>query len=490
MILCGFFSVAFSSTKLSSLPVKVASVNNNFHLGTLNIETSTKSIEAKKHIELGMKFLHAFMYDFAQEEFLKAQALDRQSAMAYYGELMSQKHMLWKFENSSNAHAIINKSKQHLVMDKLLPVERALLQSSYFFFEVNTLPQKRFNNAISFLTKEIKRLPHDIELDLALLLLKLGYVSEFPNSPLVMKYLEQGRKKIENIFKKYPKHPGVIHYHLHYFDSEDKNIAVKAKNTANAASILLYSSSHLTHMSAHIYRRLGLWKAFLAANQRSVEASDKICAYSVKTVGKRREKDLISCDADNRYHGLEWLHFGALKINNIKVAKLALSRMQHDALLAGSDELYGVFYRMWARQVLSSRVINTPIIKLKKITKQNNNMYWMAYSECGALLANGVLKAQKKQSIKSELFRLKIVSQKAASLTDPFVYHSCQLNRTLLLAVQAKGAGLSDEKDKWIARAMKLEKKLISTEATPSLNFIDLNTFILKLLGTAHLKGV
>ena len=465
-----------------SLNTKRSEFTKALHLGTLDINSSTKDLEAKKHIELGMKLLHAFMYEPAQVEFVSAQTINRHAAMAYYGELMSQKHMLWQYENLSKAHAIIKKSKYWLDESQILPIEKALLHSAYRLFEPKKSSHYRLSQAILSLSDDKKKLNYDVELELALLLLKLGYVSEFPNDRHNVELLAKSRVEIDALFRQNPAHPGAIHYHLHYFDSDDQAIAIKAKPSAIAASTLLYSSSHLAHMSAHIYRRLRLWKAFVVANQLSINASDNLCAHSVVLMGENRRKKLLKCDAENRYHALEWLHFGALKLEDNTLGQAALARMLRDAKQLGCDDFYAWFYRMWARQFLLYPRFYTPIIKVRPITQKNQNTYWMAYSECGALLANGLLKIHQKLPITKDLLRLKRVATKASQLTDPFVFNTCKLNNALLLAYQFKQSNTHKVKNSFLVKAFDFEKKLISTEATPSLNFIDVNTFKLKFL--------
>ena len=479
-VLLGYSSAILA--KSPTLNSKTSEFSKTLHLGTLEIHSSTKNSEAKKHIELGMKFLHAFMYEPAQVEFLSAQAIDKHAAMAYYGEIMSQKHMLWQYENLSKAQAIIQKSKHWLDESQLLPIEKALLHSAYLLFESNKSSHHRLSQAILSLSEERKKLSYDVELELALLLLKLGYVSEFPKDSHNVELLAKSRLEIDALFSQYPAHPGAIHYHLHYFDSDDETIAIKAKRSAKAASNLLYSSSHLAHMSAHIYRRLRLWKPFVVANQLSINASDSLCAHFILSKEEGRSTELLKCDAENRYHALEWLHFGALTLKDKKLEQFALSRMRADARQVGSDEFYALFYRMWARQVLSYQALDTPIIKVRPITQKNQNTYWMAYSECGALLANGLLKIHNKRPITKDLLRFEQVALNASELTDPFVFNTCKLNKALLLAYQFKQSVMPMKKNQLLAKAFDFEKKLISTEATPSLNFIDVRTFKLNFL--------
>jgi hypothetical protein len=172
------------------------------------------------------------------------------------------------------------------------------------------------------------------------------------------------------------------------------------------------------------------------------------------------------------------LHFGALKANKTSIARKVLVRIKHDAEKVQSDVFYGWYYRMWARQVLSqSQPIQKILTPVRKITKKNADTYWMAYSESGALLANGILKLQYEKNVGGEITRFNSVIQYAKNLTDTYVYHASKMNKFLLLAIKAEREGKYYKKNEYLKKAMEMEMKLVSTEVTPSLNFINTHDF-------------
>lgn len=454
-----------------------AVTGSRLHLGSLSVKTSIQNKEAKKNIELGMKYLHLFMYDAAEDAFFRAQNIEPSAAMAYYGELMSQKHVLWQYENLEKAQAIIKRSKKSINLSKLHPIEKVYLYSAYLLFEQGKSSKERLNQSLSYLTLKQSLFKEEVELKLLLLLLKLAYVSEFPSDPKSRKMMSKGREEIDKLYQHYPKHPGAIHYHLHYFDSQNPSIAMNALKSASAALNYLSSSSHLTHMSAHIYRRLGQWKSFLEANERSIKASDNLCSKKYPGMNKAKRMLALICDADNRYHALEWLHYGAIKNSDLILGEKALSRMKHDANLVNRDDFYGWLYRMWARQFFAVKQFDMPSIEIKPLTKKNKNTYWSAYSECGALLVKGMLNLNKKIPVVKELNRMELVVRLSKKLSDPYVYSACQLNNSLLHAFKSMQEGKMKASGKYLLKASVFEQKLISTEATPSLPFVRVVDF-------------
>src|SRR5271170_643130 len=67
---------------------------NAQQLGSIRFPNSGSAAAQPKFIE-GVKDLHSFEFDEAAEAFHKAQQLDPNFAMAYWGEAMSYNHPLW-----------------------------------------------------------------------------------------------------------------------------------------------------------------------------------------------------------------------------------------------------------------------------------------------------------------------------------------------------------------------------------------------------------
>ncbi len=481
LLIISFISLnTYSKPLIDSKELEFNIFYKSLSLGEINFKTSTKNKSAQKHFELGMKYLHSFMYDLAEEQFLEAQALDSKFVMAYYGELLCQKHMLWQFEDKSNAQKIIKKFKKNTSHLELTKKETELFKSVYILFAAGDSKQNFLNylNSLSFLHKIYRQ---DVEISLNLALAKLGFIGQFSNDKRNNKLLASGRKLIEKIYRQNPHHPGAIHYHIHYFDSADPLIAIKAIPSATSALKYLNSSSHITHMSAHAYRRLNLWPQFIEANSASVKASDHICRQKPSDK-KLNPKQLLTCDQENRYHSLEWLQYGALKLNKKKIASSALNRIYNDQKIMQKTIYYSWYYRMWARHILSSNNLNQPTIKIKNISKSKEQSYWYSYSECGALLANGLININKKQGIKNTLNRLNTLSALNKHLNFPYIANSCRLNKHLLLAYQAKINKNTNQLKQELEQAQKSQNKLISTEVTPSLNFIYVTDFIGKFI--------
>src|SRR5207253_11492622 len=71
------------------------------------------------------------------------------------------------------------------------------------------------------------------------------------------------------LFRSFPEHPGLAHYIIHANDSPQ--LASLGLDAARRYAQIAPSAPHAQHMPSHIFIRLGLWYASIAANQRSFD---------------------------------------------------------------------------------------------------------------------------------------------------------------------------------------------------------------------------
>ncbi|PNH12061.1 hypothetical protein TSOC_001087, partial [Tetrabaena socialis] len=88
---------------------------------------------------------------------------------------------------------------------------------------------------------------------------------------------------------------------------------------ALALAALAPASSHAQHMRSHIALRFGNWSQVVDSNKAAVAASDSYCAAA---------KAGNDCDADNRWHALEWQLYGQTQQCAIAAATTTYKRMQ------------------------------------------------------------------------------------------------------------------------------------------------------------------
>jgi hypothetical protein len=447
----------------SSQPMTIQALRQSIQLGDVPIEVTTTNADAKEHFLLGMEFLHAFMYDLAILQFQQAQKLDPGFAMSYWGEAMAYKHPIWNYEDLKKAQEILARYQKNKDKRTLTQKEQTYLQTANLLFSNQTLftRDKAYMQSMKSWYFES---PHDPDVGAFYALSLLGIASDFPNHKESQAYVEQGRRIINDLFKQFPSHPGVVHYFLHYHDTSDPVLARQALPAAKIALSLMRSSSHVTHMSAHIYRRLGLWDDYILANEISMKEADRLCLAL-------KQDPLYGCNAENKYHSLEWLHDGYLKQNQLAKAEKLVNIMA-DIVHKDSKLIYKQwYYRVWARQVLYSKNWKSSEIKLEPIAQQDDQLYWSAYSECAALQASAFLAIHNGRPTQHYLTRLDTVITETKTLADPYIQQACQLARLKIKAETALEKGNSLAREEYLSKINQLLKQHVSTELTPSLDF-------------------
>ena len=115
-------------------------------LGNIDFKTSG-SPEAHKEFLRGVLFLHSFEYPDALSAFQKAQQIQPEFAMAYWGEAMTHNHPIWNERDRASAIAALN---------KLAPTPEQRLQKT------PTEKEKDWMNAIDILFEDGEKKQRDV----------------------------------------------------------------------------------------------------------------------------------------------------------------------------------------------------------------------------------------------------------------------------------------------------------------------------------------
>lgn len=453
------------------------SFNRSLKLGEVNLSVSSTNSAAKGHFQLGLKFLHAFMYELAREQFQLAEKHEPSFIMAYWGEAMTHKQSIWNIESLSDAQVVLDRMPKET--SSLTDVERGLKNAAFVLFKPGSSLQERDRQYITTLQTLSKQHPKEVDVNSFYALSLMQYAADFPLASENKANIKKARQILDKLFKQHPKHVGVMHYLIHAYDSPDKIIALHALPAADKALKEISSSSHITHMSAHIYRRLARWQDYIDANETSVKAAESLCYQWAKLKNDEKAlKNLEVCNADNKYHSLEWLQYGYLLTGQKDKAKKVFNRTQETALKTNLIAFKQWYYRLFARQVLMGEDYKQPIIPIDPISEQGS-LYWSVYSECGAHFANGVLaiKQKKPTVFLDSQQRLSQLVKLSQPLGVPFITKTCEKHLMGLKTIAAW-----DNKDKVLAtqylkKMRSIEINNPSTEVTPSLVFITVDEF-------------
>lgn len=281
----------------------------------------------------GVVALHNFAFHTAAKEFRAAEKIDPGFALAYWGEAMCYAHLVWGDENVAAGHRVLRVERAAVDPSKITPREEAYLAAARALFG----PGDRLARGAAFEAKMRalhQEYPGDFEAAAfyALALIRRG--AQLTPAP-VKKRLEAAAI-LTRLYKRNPRHPGVLHYLIHAYD--DPVHARLALPYARAFEHVAMRFPHALHMPSHIYLRFGLWNDVARVNAKAY-------AVSLEPENAADGPDL---------HSLEWLHYARLQQGRLAEAAKLLQKMSGYAG-KGNAAAARAATRMAARATLVAR---------------------------------------------------------------------------------------------------------------------------------------
>lgn len=321
-------------------------------LGKLVFPTSTQSAEAQVAFEQGMLLLHLFEYPFAEAEFQRAQTLDPDFAMAYWGEAMVHNYPIWDQQEPDKARAVLNKfaaTPDARAARISSARERAFFESLEILYgpAEGRAPKAERDRAYKHsLAKMAERYPDDHEVRLFYALAIMGNHAGVRDIPAYM----ESTALAQSVFYANRQHPGAAHYLIHGVD--DPIHAPLGLEAARALYIMAPDASHSLHMTSHIFNALGMWDDVVVANTNAVRVSNAM----------RAERGEPSRSVG---HANFWLLYGLLQLGQQSDAKTLLTAAYVETnaigepptermILDPDDDRVGSMVQMWARYMLET----------------------------------------------------------------------------------------------------------------------------------------
>lgn len=319
-------------------------------LGHLVFPTSTHSKEAQAAFEQGMLLLHLFEYPFAIAEFKKAQSIDSDFAMAYWGEAMAYNYPIWDEQYRDKALSAVNAFAP--TIEKRLEKLKTEKEKDYFrsldilYGLANTDATKYQRDAAykQFLGEMAKRYPQDDEVQLFYALAILGSHGGVRDIPDYMNAAAIAQK----VFYANRQHPGAAHYLIHAVD--DPVHAPLGLEAARALYKMAPDAGHSLHMTSHIFHALGMWDDVVVANINAVRVADNMRVEEGKPI-------------THVGHYNFWLLYGLLQQGKFAQAKqllesayeeITLSGERPKSLLSPGRDPVGSLVKMWSRYIFET----------------------------------------------------------------------------------------------------------------------------------------
>lgn len=247
-------------------------------LGTHSFPVTTTSPEAQQAFNRGLTWTYAFAHYAAEREFRRAAAADPGCAMAHWGvALVNGPHInipmvpparatnAWEALTKARALAPGSTALEQALINALAtryadpqPEDRSGLDQAYAraMRQVWTAYPENADVGALYAEAEMDLHPWDL------------WTRERPQpwTPQIVATLEE-------VLELDPKHPGANHYYVHAMEASRE--PQKALPSAERLRTLVPDSSHLVHMPAHIFVRVGRWPDAADSNVRAMKA-DKL----------------------------------------------------------------------------------------------------------------------------------------------------------------------------------------------------------------------
>lgn len=329
---------------IASLAVTPASAPaQERQLGAITFPNSGSRQAQKPFIE-GVLLLHSFEFEDAAEAFRRAQEIDPNFALAYWGEAMTYNHPLWREQDKEAALRVLNRyapSQDQRIAKAPTPREKDYLRAIHALYGEGTKTQ-RDRAYMAEMYRMVNSYPNDLEARAFYALSILGSTDGERDFATYMR----AAAAAQPVFDKNPDHPGAAHYLIHSFD--DPIHAPLGLEAARAYSEIAPGAAHAQHMTSHIFVAMGMWDDVIAANIRARDVQNALL--------ETRGRPVNVCG-----HYTSWLHYGWLMRGDAADAERGMADC-YERVTSGSatESEVGYFVNMRARHVLDTEDWDAP----------------------------------------------------------------------------------------------------------------------------------
>jgi tetratricopeptide (TPR) repeat protein len=187
---------------------------------------------------------------------------DPHCAIAHWGVAMTHFHQLWEPHLPSEGISVAQNEIRRAEMLNATARERGFIHALSLIFNDPAIPYcTRASNYEPAMHDLAAANPTDIEVQV---FYALALISNASPTDKTHSKQNQAAALLEPLYRELPDHPGIPHYLIHAFDSQE--LASRGLAAARAYSRIAPSAPHALHMPSHIFTRLGMWDDSIASN--------------------------------------------------------------------------------------------------------------------------------------------------------------------------------------------------------------------------------
>ncbi|HZR79501.1 MAG TPA: hypothetical protein VFD92_00265 [Candidatus Binatia bacterium] len=242
------------------------------NLGQYHRAVTTKSPEAQRYFDQGLRLYYGFNLPEATRAFQEAARLDPDCAMAWWGVgLAAGPNYNSPIDPERNQRALgaVAKAKQANEASRLEREYVAALATRYSADPA--ADRQALDRAYADAMRDLAR-RHPDDLDAATLhaesMMDLRPWDLWSNDGEPRPGTEEIVAILEGVIRRDPKHPGAHHFYIHAVEASrhpERGLA-----SADALGGLVPGAGHLVHMPSHIYMRVGRYADATEANRKAV----------------------------------------------------------------------------------------------------------------------------------------------------------------------------------------------------------------------------
>lgn len=280
-------------------------------IGNFDFPTSASG-EAEEHFLLGVGYLHSFGFVQAQREFRRAQELDPDFAMAYWGEVFTYQHPFFGGPSDGPADALmrLGRTSEERLAKAPNDLEKGFLRAAEAYALTPGSMADRRTAWMEAMAEVYENYPeHDEVKAFYTVAMLAGATSAGELRERIN--MQAGALGLE-LFKKNDNHPGAAHYVIHAFD--DPVHAPIALEAAWKYADIAPAVSHARHMPTHIFIQRGMWEQVSKWNDSAYQVAAELWQAGDA--------------ADPQNHAADWGQYGDLQLADLERSRQWIERAE------------------------------------------------------------------------------------------------------------------------------------------------------------------